>query len=60
MPNDIEQFTAPGKYEIDKSMEEIKKLLKYPKIIIPKIKYINGHKASNFPKENLYKRTQNK
>ena len=61
MPQEIESFTAPGKYEIDKAMEEIHERLKHPIILkIPQIKYLNGHEIKGFPKENLYKRMQNK
>jgi hypothetical protein len=60
MPVEIESFTAPGKYEIDKAMEEIKERLKYPNLVFPYIQYLNGHKIDGFPKESLYKRMQNK
>ena len=58
MALDIELITAPGKYEIEKSMEEVERVLKEPS------KYqINQHgpkstKEIKYKQNNKYNRTQ--
>ncbi len=52
MTNDIEQFTAPGKYYIDKFFEEINQIFSAKK-------EINKHSISKIPKNQDYQLKQN-
>jgi len=59
MTNDIEQFTAPGKYYIDKFFEEINKIVSTPKEINNQ-KTLKELQNQNYQLKKDYNRMQNK
>ncbi len=55
----IEQFTAPGKYYINKKFEEINRQVNTP-LEIKNPQYLKGNKSNQINKTNKYNNTKNK